>query len=216
MKKLTVLSIMAASFLLVGCGDSATGAEAKAASEHKTESTMKCGEGKCGNAKKAETAKKCGADKKSAATEAKEAATKAVEKTKEAVAEKASEAKEAAAKAVDAVKEKASSAVDSAKAAAASVTSAASAAVATATKSGPDGKAIFAKCAGCHGADGKTSAMGKAPLLAGQKAADLETKIKAYKAGTRNAHGMGMLMKGQVASLSDSDIKAVATYISGL
>ena len=219
MKKLTVLSIMAASFLLVGCGDSATGAEAKAATEHKTESTMKCGEGKCGG------------DKKSAATEAKEAATKAVEKTTEAVAQKAteavektteavaqkaSEAKEAATKAVDAVKEKASSAVDSAKAAAATAASAATAAVAAATESGPDGKALFAKCAGCHGADGKTSAMGKAPLLAGQSAADLETKISAYKAGTRNEHGMGMLMKGQVASLSDADIKAVATYISGL
>jgi len=216
MKKLTVLSIMAASFLLVGCGDSATGAEAKAATEHKTESAMKCGEGKCGGAKKTETAKKCGGDKKSATTEAKEAATKAVEKTTEAVAQKATEAKEAAAKAVESVKEKASSAVDSAKAAAASAASAATAAVAAATESGPDGKALFAKCAGCHGADGKTKAMGKAPVLAGQAAADLETKIAAYKAGTRNEHGMGMLMKGQVASLSDSDIKAVATYISGL
>ena len=222
MKKLTVLSIMAASFLLVGCGDSATGSEAKAAA--KTESSMKCGEGKCGGAetaKKTETAKKCGegkcgGDKKSAATEAKEAAATAVEKTKEAVAEKASEAKEAASKAVDAVKEKASSAVDSAKAAATSAASAATAAVAAATESGPDGKALFAKCAGCHGADGKTKAMGKAPVLAGQSAADLESHLSAYKAGTRNEHGMGMLMKGQVASMSDADIKAVATYISGL
>ena len=204
MKKLTVLSIMAASFLLVGCGDSATGSEAKAAAEHKTESSMKCGEGKCGG------------DKKSAATEAKEAAATAVEKTKEAVAEKASEAKEAATKAVESVTEKASSAVDSAKAAAASAASAATAAVAAATESGPDGKALYAKCAGCHGADGKTKAMGKAPVLAGQSAANLESHLSAYKAGTRNEHGMGMLMKGQVASFSDADIKAIATYISGL
>ena len=199
MKKLTVLSIMAASFLLVGCGDSATGSEAKAAAEHKTESSMKCGEGKCGHAEKAETAKKCGegkcgGDKKSAATEAKEAAAKAVES----------------------VKEKASSAVDSAKAAAASAASAATAAVAAATESGPDGKALYAKCAGCHGADGKTKAMGKAPILAGQSAADLESKLAGYKAGTRNEHGMGMLMKGQVASMSDADIKAIAAYIAGL
>ncbi len=197
MKKLTVLSIMAASFLLVGCGDSATGAEAKAATEHKTESSAKVE-----------------AEHKSATTEAKEAATKAVEKTTEAVAQKASEAKEAATKAVESVKEKASSVVDSAKEAAASVASAATKAVAKAT--GPDGKAIFAKCAGCHGADGKTSAMGKSAIIAGQPAADLEKKIAAYKAGTRNEAGMGMLMKGQVASLSDADIKAVATYISGL
>ena len=218
MKKLTVLSIMAASFLLVGCGDSATGAEAKAATEHKTETTMKCGEGKCGNAKTAQKTEeaKSDSDKKSAATEAKEAAATAVEKTKEAVAQKASEVKEAAAKAVESVKEKASSAVDSAKAAAASVAQKATEAVAAATESGPDGKALFAKCAGCHGADGKTKAMGKAPLLAGQSAADIESKIAAYKAGTRNEHGMGMLMKGQVASMSDADIKAISAYIAGL
>ena len=197
MKKLTVLSIVAASLLLVGCGNSATGAEAKASTEHKTESSAKAHE-----------------ETKSAATEAKEAAAKAVEKTKEAVAEKASEAKEAATKAVESVKEKASSAVDSAKAAAASAAAAATEAVAAAT--GPDGKALFAKCAGCHGADGKTKAMGKSAVLAGQSAADLESKIKAYKAGTRNEAGMGALMKGQVASLSDADIKAIATYVSGL
>ena len=215
MKKLTVLSIMAASLLLVGCGDSATGAEAKAAAttEHKAEAApMKCGEGKCGDAMKKEAdAKcgegKCGGDKKSAATEAKEAATVAVEKATEAVAEKATAA-------VDAAKESATSAVDSAKAAAASAASAATAVVAAAT--GPDGKALYAKCAGCHGADGKTKAMGKAPQLAGQSAADLETKLTGYKAGTLNAHGMGMLMKGQVATFSDADIKAIAAYIAGL
>jgi len=220
MKKLTVLSVIAASLLLVGCGDSATGAEAKAAAEHKTESTMKCGEGKCGAAMKEKAA-----ETKSAATEAKEAATVAVEKTKEAVAEKATEAKEAATAvvekatekataAVDAAKESAASAVDSAKAAAASAATAATEAVAAAT--GPDGKALFAKCAGCHGADGKTKAMGKSEVLAGQAAADLETKLGEYKAGTRDVAGMGTLMKGQVAALSDADVKAIAAYVSGL
>jgi len=220
MKKLTVLSIIAASVILVGCGDSATGAEAKAAAEHKTEATMKCGEGKCGSAMKKEAA-----EHKSAATEAKEAAATAVEKTKEAVVEKAEEAKEAAGAAVekatetataavDAAKESATSAVDSAKAAVASAATAATEAVAAAT--GPDGKALFAKCSGCHGADGKTSAMGKSALLNGQSAADLETKIAGYKAGTLNVAGMGALMKGQVAALSDADAKAIAAYVSGL
>jgi cytochrome c553 len=215
MKKLTVLSIIAASLLLTACGDSSTGAEAKAANEatthevtpagHKTESTekvMKCGEGKCGG------------DKKSAATEAKEAATVAVEKATEAVKEKAAEVKEKASNAVEAVKESASSAVNSAKAAVATATTAAKEAVATATA--PDGKALFAKCAGCHGADGKTAALGKSAVIAGQSTADLETKIAGYKAGTLNVVGMGGLMKGQVASFSDADIKAVASYISGL
>jgi len=35
-----------------------------------------------------------------------------------------------------------------------------------------------------------------------------------YKAGTRNVAGMGMLMKGQVASLSDADMEAIADYLS--
>ena len=213
MKKLTVLSIIAASLLLTGCGDSSTGAAAKAAQEtapaaHEAaapaaaEKAMKCGEGKCGG------------DKKSAATEAKEAAVVAVKKATEAVTEKAKEVKAQATAKVEEVKAKATEAVDSAKAAVASVASAATAAVASAT--GPDGKALFAKCAGCHGADGKTAALGKSEIIAGQAAADLETKIAGYKAGTRNTKGMGALMKGQVAGLSDADVKAVASYISGL
>ena len=206
MKKLTVLSLIAASLLLTACGDSSTGAEAKAANEapatHEAPATekkeapaMKCGEGKCGG------------DKKSAATEAKEAATVAVEKATEAVKEKASDA-------VEAAKKSAESAIDSAKAAVATATTAAKKAVAAAT--GSDGKALFAKCAGCHGADGKTAALGKSAVIAGQSASDLETKIAGYKAGTLNIAGMGALMKGQVASFSDADIKAVASHISGL
>jgi cytochrome c553 len=209
MKKLTVLSIIAASLLLTGCGDSSTGAEAKASQEtapaaaHKAPAEkMKCGEGKCGG------------DKKSAVTEAKEAATVAVAKATEAVTEKAEEVKAQATAKVEAVKAKATEAVDSAKAAVASVATAATEAVAAAT--GPDGKALFSKCAGCHGADGKTAALGKSAIIAGQSVADLETKIAGYKAGTLNTKGMGALMKGQVAGLSDADTKAITAYISGL
>ena len=209
MKKLTVLSIIAASLLLTGCGDSSTGAEAKAAHEtapaaHEAsaEKAMKCGEGKCGG------------DKKSATTEAKEAATVAVEKATEAVTEKAEEVKAQATAKVEEVKAKATEAVDSAKAAVASVATAATAAVAAAT--GSDGKALYAKCAGCHGADGKTAALGKSAVIAGQATADLETKIAGYKAGTLDANGMGALMKGQVSGLSDADTKAISAYISGL
>ena len=211
MKNLTVLSMITAALLLTACGDTATGAEAKASHETKTEKTMKCSAGKCGDAMK-----------KDATSEAKEAVSNAAEKVKAAAAEKATAAvasvKEAAEKAKEAVAEKATeakeaatSAVDSVKEAAASAT----AAVASAADAGA-GKALFAKCAGCHGADGKTKAMGKSAIIAGQAAADLESKINAYKAGTRNEAGMGMVMKGQVASMSDDDIKAIAAYISGL
>ncbi|HIQ28147.1 MAG TPA: c-type cytochrome [Sulfurovum sp.] len=78
------------------------------------------------------------------------------------------------------------------------------------------GKAVYAKCAGCHGVDGKTKALGKSGIVAGQSSTDLATALVEYKAGTRNVAGMGMLMKGQVASLSDAEIEAVATYMSTL
>jgi cytochrome c553 len=40
--------------------------------------------------------------------------------------------------------------------------------------------------------------------------------IHEYKKGTRNVAGMGTLMKGQVAPLSDTDIEALAAHISAL
>ncbi|RUM72349.1 MAG: cytochrome c [Sulfurovum sp.] len=79
-----------------------------------------------------------------------------------------------------------------------------------------DGAALFAKCAGCHGQNGEKSALGKSAIIKGLDAATVEKDIQGYKAGTLNKHGMGALMKGQVASLSDEDIKALAQYISSL
>jgi cytochrome c553 len=199
MKRLTVLSIAAAAFLLVGCGESSTGAEAKAATSTATEHAGKAVEATkdaaAGHAEKAVEATKA------AASEAKEAVAEKAAEVKEAVAEKATAAVEKTKEAASAVTEKATEAVADAK---------------EAVSGGADGKALFAKCAGCHGADGKTKAMGKSEVIAGQAAADLETKIAGYKAGTLNVAGMGALMKGQVGSLSDAEIKAIATYVSGL
>ncbi|SHO81304.1 Cytochrome C553 (soluble cytochrome f) [hydrothermal vent metagenome] len=79
-----------------------------------------------------------------------------------------------------------------------------------------DGAAAFAKCAGCHGAKGEKSALGKSAIIAGQDAAKTVEQLKGYKAGTLNTHGMGGVMKGQVASLDDAGIKALADYIATL
>ncbi len=78
------------------------------------------------------------------------------------------------------------------------------------------GKALYAKCAGCHGADGGQKALGKSEVIKGWDAAKVEEALKGYKAGTRNVHGMGGVMKGQVAAMSDEDIKALAAYIATL
>ncbi len=78
-----------------------------------------------------------------------------------------------------------------------------------------DGAALYAKCAGCHGADGKTKALGKSDPIAGLAADKVVEDLKGYKAGTLNRHGMGGVMKGQ-ANMSEEDMKAVAEYISKL
>jgi cytochrome c553 len=75
-----------------------------------------------------------------------------------------------------------------------------------------DGKALSAKCTACHGASFEKVALGKSVVVKGQSAATIEASLKAYKAGTLNKAGMGALMKGQVAAMSDADIKAVATF----
>lgn len=79
-----------------------------------------------------------------------------------------------------------------------------------------DGKALTAKCAACHGANFEKAALGKSAIVKGQSEAAIEASLKGYKAGTQNKAGMGALMKGQVASMSDADIKAAATYIAGI
>ncbi len=216
MKKITVLSLVAAAVLFTACGEDAKKAAAEATAKA-TETVKDTAAGAVDAAKeatanaveatKAKASEAAEAVKEEAAKAVDTAAAKATE-VKEAAAQKAADAaqalKERAAATTEAAKEKAAAAVDSTKEAAA------------APAANEAGKAAYAKCAGCHGKDGKTKALGKSEVIAGQPAADLETKIAEYKAGTRNVAGMGMLMKGQVSGLSDADVKAVAEYISGL
>jgi cytochrome c553 len=169
MNKITILSIITASILLVGCGEES---------------------------------------KKAAA----ETTTKAVETTKEAASNAVQATKEAADKAVEAAKEATQKAVEATKEAAEATKEAAT----KETVADAEGAKLYAKCAGCHGADGKTKALGKSPEIAGQSKEDLVTKLNAYKAGTRDEAGMGTLMKGQVASMDDKSIAALAAYISTL
>ena len=179
MNKITILSVITASILLVGCGE-----ESKKAA---TETTTKAVETTKEVASNAVKATKEAADK--AVEAAKVATQKAVEATKEA----AEATKVAAVKAVDKVEKAAGDAA-----------------------ADKEGAKLYAKCSGCHGADGKTKALGKSPVIAGESKEALITKLNAYKAGTRNESGMGTLMKGQVASMDDKSIAAVAAYISTL
>jgi cytochrome c553 len=136
----------------------------------------------------------------------KESGTEVSDATKETATALAKEATHAATQAVATVTESATETLAKAKKEISKVV--------VAQAPGDAGEKLYAKCAGCHGPDGKRSALGKSAVLAGQSASELADKLKAYKAGTRNVAGMGNLMKGQVASLSKSDILALAEYIS--
>jgi len=82
--------------------------------------------------------------------------------------------------------------------------------------SAADGSALYQKCAACHGLKGEKAALGKSEVIAGWKADKTLEALKGYKAGTRNTKGMGALMKGQMAALSDADMKALSDHIAGL
>jgi len=188
MRKLTLLSLLVMSLLIIGCGqDKSTETKTDAQSTKTSETVV---------------------EKATKAVEAvKESASSAVAKGTEVAKEATKSVAEKATKAVEATKEAAKSAVEKG----AEMVKNAKTAIASA-----QAPASYGKCAGCHGKDGKMKALGKSEIIAGQNKDDLIKKIKEYKAGTRNVAGMGGLMKGQVATLSDGDIEAIATYLSGL
>ena len=69
-------------------------------------------------------------------------------------------------------------------------------------------------CAGCHGQHFEKKAMGKSKVVKDMSEADIIVALKGYKNGTYGGAMKG-LMKGQVASLSDADMKAIAASIKG-
>ncbi len=78
-----------------------------------------------------------------------------------------------------------------------------------------DGRALAGKCAGCHGVDFSKKALGVSKVVKGMKAEEIVKALEGYKAGTYGGSMKGV-MRGQVATYSDADIKAVAKYIAGL
>ncbi len=76
--------------------------------------------------------------------------------------------------------------------------------------------ASIAACASCHGASFEKVAMGKSAIVKGWDEAKTVAALNGYKAGTLNTYGMGAVMKGQVAKLSDADIADIAKQIAAM
>jgi len=71
-----------------------------------------------------------------------------------------------------------------------------------------------AACAGCHGASFEKKALGKSKVVKEMSKEDIVKALKGYKDGSYGGAMKGM-MKGQVASLSDADMEAIADSIKG-
>jgi cytochrome c len=80
------------------------------------------------------------------------------------------------------------------------------------TLSAADGAALFNKCAACHGSKGEKHALGKSKIINTMTPSEIETVLNGYKDGTYGGP-MKAVMKGQVAPLSEEEIKAVAAFI---
>jgi cytochrome c oxidase subunit 2 len=82
------------------------------------------------------------------------------------------------------------------------------------------GKALYAVCAGCHGANGEGNLAMNAPRLSGQLPWYLERQLRQFKQGVRGAHDkdvFGKVMAPMAATLADdAAIANVAAYIATL
>ncbi|RBW49070.1 c-type cytochrome [Marinobacter sp. F3R11] len=71
-------------------------------------------------------------------------------------------------------------------------------------------------CSGCHNPQGKGNAPAGYPHIGGQNAEYLVKQLNAYRDGTRNSGTNAAIMMDVASRLTDAEIEAVASYISGL
>jgi len=69
-----------------------------------------------------------------------------------------------------------------------------------------------AACAGCHGADFSKKALGKSKVVKDMSKEEIVAALKGYKDGSYGGAMKGM-MAGQVKSLDDAAIEAIAAEI---
>ena len=82
------------------------------------------------------------------------------------------------------------------------------------------GKALYAICSGCHGADGMGMEATNSPRLQGQLSSYLVRQLQYFKTGVRGAHKddtHGATMRGMAATLPhDQAVRDVVAYIGTL
>jgi cytochrome c553 len=73
-----------------------------------------------------------------------------------------------------------------------------------------------AACTGCHSPTGSGNGPAGFPMLSGQHAEYTAATLRAFRLGERHNDGDSRMMRDVAYRLSDQEIDAVASYISGL
>ena len=76
-----------------------------------------------------------------------------------------------------------------------------------------NGALLYSKCVACHGKNGEKSALNKSAIIANWSVTQVQDALNGYKAGTYGGAMKGMMI-GQVKSLSEADITAIAEHIA--
>jgi len=75
---------------------------------------------------------------------------------------------------------------------------------------------IASSCYACHGDNMDKSCYGVSKIPNKLNQDTIFKTLRAYKLGTKNIYGMGEVMKSQLKSLSDDDLKKLSVYIPTL
>lgn len=76
-----------------------------------------------------------------------------------------------------------------------------------------DGSALYKKCSACHGATAEKSALNKSEIIKGWDESKIFTALKGYQDGTYGGAMKG-LMKGQVAKMTEEEMKILSHHIA--
>ena len=197
--------------LLTGCGD-----EKKATSESTTKVVA---EQTTAKEVVAEATKEVSTTVSKASTEVantvSEATSKVVEKSTEMVKETTANAIETAKESVSTVAEKTVEKVEEIKVVAQEAITNAEQTVSAIVNDGLDGEVLYKSCASCHGQKAEKEALGKSQIIAGWEKEKIIQALNGYKDGSYGGV-MKNIMKGQIASKTDAEIDALATFISNL
>lgn len=73
-----------------------------------------------------------------------------------------------------------------------------------------------AACSACHSPTGDGNAQAGFPALGGQHAGYIDSQMRAFRSGERTNDGQSAMMRTVSERLTDAEIEALSSYISGL